>query len=257
MILLRLDSMSSEDNTAITKIVAEWREVSAKTAKASKLRDEAKERLSLLQKQHHDIISKWEERKGTTEHTLNVILQQEVDKKREELCRTDKETMALASKVKERQQKIEQDERIVRAREEAVDKQRAKMIEQENISRSRVQDFHDARDIAKAKLLKAIEKLEAALPAEAEEHTTKLTHIQAQIEAAEQRIIAEARQWELDCDRKEHRELTTALRLLNEEANSASQSKAQWAEMLSLLSTQGTRCSQLLHELQQISSSAQ
>lgn len=243
--------MTAAPDPQIGPIVTEWRMLNSKITEKNKECEAIREKVQKLKNEHGCVASTWEEQRLTTEHTIEAVMEQ-VGSKQQELAMMEKETLALSAKIQERQKKIDDDTRIIQARDEAVDRNFKAMMEKESHLKIRIQEFREARDVAQSKLKKTIEGLEAGIPREQEEHARRLAAITAKTEEIEKQILHEEHQWELECATREYESLTVAQRAIESELHSAAEAKNQWSETLHTLSHQSNRYAALSNELAQL-----
>lgn len=241
----------SGDASNVHAAVKEWRTfVDLKTEK-SKRNDELLTEVNKKRKEQKGLVAAWEEQRLTTEHTIDAVMEQ-VDAKRRELAAMEKETLTLSDKIQERQKKIDDNSRIIHVRGDDADRKLRAMLEKEAQVKIRIKEFREARDVAQTKLKKTIDSIEAAIPRELEEHQRRIAALGAKAEEIEQRILLEAKQWEVECASREYESLHAAHQSLEIELKHSTDAKLMWSETLQALSHQSNRSAGISNELAQL-----
>jgi chromosome segregation ATPase len=213
----------NEQNPEISKCVAEWRKRNQQTTEVKKECEAIEKELAKLNQQHLNIASDWEREKTDSQNTVRAV-QDQVNERQQHLLTMEKETATLCEKVQARRAEIDKKAAVIRAQEQAVDKRLKDIEDKENVSRPRLQDFRDARDVIRTNLQRNVEKIDNAIPKDAEEHRQRLLAIETRITEIESTIESEKETWEVE-------------------------SKEQWSEVLKTVGTQGNRMRSLTEEL--------
>lgn len=219
------------DKSQVTELIQRWRVLKGGlTDKGSEL-EAVRKSLQDLEGEKTKMTQQWDLEKETIRNTSSAI-EAQVVAKREELQRMERETQELCRKVEERRRRNEEHQRVLSKRKHLVDTRTREAEEKDAAARERLLTFQRTRDEARALLVAAVAKHEAALPQEQTAHEEKVRQLRSRIADTQAAIEAEAKSWALEQAMKEWNEKSNARKCLLDEVAAAEEGKDAWADLL-------------------------
>jgi chromosome segregation ATPase len=212
-------------NAAVKEYVAKFRCIRNKIEKIHNARlEEISKDVHRLEMQYSDLVNAWDIDKALMEQTIEEVLSK-IKSKQKEQEHVLKETASLNQKVQERRMKVDEYEKVISSKKQALQKQLEETSQKEAGAKERLREFREARDAANKQLQKALEKLKVSLPEAEKFFQDTITSLVMSTKAIESKIRDEGRQWDILCAQRESDQLLNSARFLREEAACALESK--------------------------------